>query len=177
VDVIKETLCKPRLPVCFNGRIHFRYGPHTTSSRAVFSYPRTQELRFVQDMTADLSPLSRRTDKSDQAKLYPEFTQRLSIRPTSVESMPESVAREQASNIVRICRSRYFLITEREYLGLGPMTLEVGDIVRVLLGGNLSFILRSRRTTSIVWLGRAMYMDGEAMQGKGEKDFQKFVLV
>jgi hypothetical protein len=146
-------------------------------------YPHTPELRnyaLFKTMTADLSSLSGRTDKSDQAKLYPESTQWLSIRPTSVESMPESVAREQASNILRICRSRYFLITSRRYLRLGPMTLEVGNIVCVLLRGNVPFILRRQENDGYRLVGESYVrglMDGEAMQGKGEKDFQKFVLV
>jgi hypothetical protein len=83
--------------------------------------------------------------------------------------MPESVDREQVSNIARICRSRYFLITEREYLGLGPMTLEVGDIVCVLLGGNLPFILRRQGNDEYRLVGESYVhglMDGEAIQAR-----------
>lgn len=181
MDVIKETLSADRdfqhvsTAEYISDLVHAFYLPE--------QYPHTSELRnyaLFKTVTADLSPLSGRTDKSDQAILYPEFTQWLSTRPTSAESIPESVAREQASNTVRICRSRYFLITERGYLGLGPMTLEVGDIVCVLLGGNLPFILRRQENDEYRLVGESYVhglMDGGAMQGKGEKDFQKFVLV
>lgn len=73
-----------------------------------------------------------------------------------------------------------FLITERGYLGLGHMTLEVGDIVCVLLGGNLPFILRMQENDEYRLAGKSYVhglMDSEAMQGTGEKDFKNFVLV
>jgi hypothetical protein len=80
--------------------------------------------------------------------------------------MPEFVDREQVSNIVRICRSRYFLITERGYLGLRHMALEVGDIVCVLLGGNLPFALRRRENDEYRLVVESYVhglMDGNAM--------------
>lgn len=173
VDVIKETLSADRdfqyvsTAEYISDMVHSLYLPE--------QYPHTSELRnyaLFKTMTTDLSPLAGRTDKSDQAMLYPEFTQWLSTRPTSVESMPKSVAREQASNIVRICRSRYFLITERGYLELGPMTLEVGDIVCVLLGGNLPFILRRQENDEYRLVGENYVhglMDGEAMQEREKR--------
>ena len=71
--------------------------------RGVSSYHQAEDPRF-KTMTAE--PLSRRTDRSDQAMLYPEFTHWLLTRPTSVDSMLESVDRKQASHIARIRRSR-----------------------------------------------------------------------
>jgi hypothetical protein len=102
VDAIKETLSADRdfqhvsTAEYISDMVHELHLPE--------QYPHTVELRnyaLFKTMTTELSPLSRRTDRSDQAILYPEFTQWLSTRPTSVESMPESMDRERASNIVR----------------------------------------------------------------------------
>lgn len=95
-------------------------------------------------------------------------------------TVPKAVDDEQGNNIVRTCHSRQFLITEQGSLGLGPMTVEVGDLVCILLGSNLPFILRKQGNGEYHLVGESYargLMDGEAMQGKGDNRFQMFILI
>ena len=38
--------------------------------------------------------------------------------------------------------NRKFVFTGKEYSGLGPMAMEVGDVVAVLFGGHVPYVLR-----------------------------------
>lgn len=62
--------------------------------------------------------------------------------------------------------SEKFLITEQGYLGLKPMTQEAGDLVCVLLRGNLPFVLRQQDNDEYCLFGESYIhglVDGEAM--------------
>ena len=65
----------------------------------------------------------------------------------------------------RACDGRRIFLTANGYLGLGPKDLQHGDIVAILLGGQLPFILR-RRGQEFILIGECYahgYLNGEAL--------------
>lgn len=65
------------------------------------------------------------------------------------------------------CGQRRFFTTEDGYFGLGPVTARVGDLIYLLLGGEMPFIVR-RDTNDRMTLVGAAYVHG-LMQGEGIK--------
>lgn len=51
--------------------------------------------------------------------------------------------REVCRNVDLACLGRKFFITRRGFKGLAPATAQKSDLVTVLFGGNVPFILRS----------------------------------
>jgi hypothetical protein len=75
-------------------------------------------------------------------------------------------------------RNRRFFTTEKGYIGLGPEASRVGDLVCVLLGGPLPYILR-RSETSFKLIGESYVhglMRGEAIHLEGFK-VQRLTLI
>jgi hypothetical protein len=70
------------------------------------------------------------------------------------------------ANIKRAAIKRSFFVTEKGYMGLGPFNMEEGDLVYVLAGGQVPFILRPEVSPDGFWLVGESYvhgiMDGEA---------------
>jgi len=88
--------------------------------------------------------------------------------------LPES--HEMTSLIFRTNQTRYssvvnrnFYITENGYIGLGEVGMEVGDLVYVLFGGKMPFVLRAQagRAGCYSYIGHTYlhgFMDGEALK-------------
>jgi len=82
---------------------------------------------------------------------------------------------EIRDTIKRVCNGRRFATTTTGYMGLVPAETELGDIVSVLLGGQVPFILRKRHDHYIL-VGEAYIhgiMNGESM---GNPDLQSFTI-
>jgi hypothetical protein len=182
VDQIKEIHSGDRkfdhvpLATYISDMVHILGLPET-----YFHTNEVMNIALFHTMNADLSGLSKRTDSSHQSINYPEFSVWASTGPTSIDNMPSAVEEEQKINIDRVCKARDFIVTERGFLGLGPMTMKVGDMIVVLLGGNLPFVLRKSSDDSEYSLVGECYvhgvMDGEAISKKEEKEFEDFILV
>ncbi|XMA11456.1 hypothetical protein WAI453_004247 [Rhynchosporium graminicola] len=110
--------------------------------------------------------------------------------------LPESVMETDSSNAdteevkrlyckpftdacVTRCHGRSFVITEQGYIGMAPLKSKIGDIVTVLEGGYVPFILRELEGGGYQFIGESYVhgiMEGEALQDKREDDIQIFVL-
>jgi hypothetical protein len=116
-------------------------------------------------VTADLSPLSGRADEHDHQLMYPGFMRWLSTSRAQKNQRPRLFMMSKRI-ISSKSLSEKFLITEQGYLGLGPMTPEVGDLVCVLLGGNLPFVLRQQDNNEHCLFDESYvhgFVDSEAM--------------
>jgi hypothetical protein len=56
--------------------------------------------------------------------------------------IPDDVEQEWLDFMVQVTRSRAHFYTQNGSLGLGPKTMQAGDLVCVLIGGHLPFALR-----------------------------------
>jgi hypothetical protein len=71
---------------------------------------------------------------------------------------------------------RVFFITGNGFLGLGPHSVEVGDEVRILIGGSVPFILRRDRQNTFMkflLIGDCYVqgiMDGEVMEMRRKEE-------
>lgn len=67
------------------------------------------------------------------------------------------------------CRSRVAFATGAGYLGLGPDSTRPGDIIAILFGSNVPFVLRRDRDDTFLIVGECYVygmMDGQVMDGK-----------
>ncbi|KAK4494427.1 hypothetical protein PRZ48_014725 [Zasmidium cellare] len=72
----------------------------------------------------------------------------------------------------RACYRRKFFITAAGRIGIGPQTMEKGDVIVVLYGGEWPFVLRDRGDAEWEMTGLAYVygiMGGEAVQEAGER--------
>ncbi|KUJ23934.1 HET-domain-containing protein [Mollisia scopiformis] len=69
---------------------------------------------------------------------------------------------------------RGFFTTETGYMGMGPPNVQLGDIVCVLFGGEVPFVLRPSENGMYKMIGQCYLhgvMDGEVIQGVSRGDF------
>ncbi|KAI0850028.1 HET-domain-containing protein [Daldinia vernicosa] len=119
-------------------------------------------------------------------------------RPKS-DRLPETFQNQEEGNVFsqhtyQTTYNRRFFLSKRGYMGLAPKNAKSGDMICVLAGGRLPFILRSAERVSEqtkIGLGtESQYtivgdaylhgiMDGEAMKkiNEGEQSFQTFQLI
>jgi Heterokaryon incompatibility protein (HET) len=90
--------------------------------------------------------------------------------PTSsrIGPMPSVTPNDGPSEWHMNCGQRKFYTTEDGYIGLGPVTTRAKDMIYLLLGGDVPFILRPATADTMTLVGPA-YVHG-LMQGEG---FQK----
>lgn len=87
--------------------------------------------------------------------------------------------------MINCCKQRRFFVTKSGSIDIGPMALEEGDVIVVLEGGHLSFILRRaehRGSDFYNMIGPAYVheiMDGEAVHNHlaQGKEFEVFHLI
>jgi hypothetical protein len=75
------------------------------------------------------------------------------------------------------CLNRSFIVTERGYLGLGRVSTKQGDIVCVLRGGNVPFILRRKGYGYYELVGEAYVhgiMDGTFVRNARKEELKEF---
>ena len=76
--------------------------------------------------------------------------------------------------------NRRLFVTSSGHLGLGPAGMMSGDIVAILFGGNVPYILRPLVNKQWHFVGECYldgYMDGEAMEGRGSSRDEWFEMV
>ncbi|KAG4430170.1 hypothetical protein IFR05_014346 [Cadophora sp. M221] len=74
---------------------------------------------------------------------------------------------------------RSFIITSKGYIGLAPLKTEIGDLVTVLEGGYVPFVLRGLEGGGYKFIGESYVhgiMEGEVLVGKKEGDVQVLVI-
>jgi hypothetical protein len=74
------------------------------------------------------------------------------------------------------CLNRRFLLTERGYIGLGPLSTRKDDIVALLYGGKTPYVLRAERDY-FAFLGECYVhgiMFGEAMRAEAGSEPRDF---
>ena len=82
-------------------------------------------------------------------------------------------------SLQRLMNRRLF-VTSSGHLGLGPAGMMSGDIVAILFGGNVPYILRPLVNKQWHFVGECYldgYMDGEAMEGRGSSRDEWFEMV
>ena len=80
--------------------------------------------------------------------------------------------------VIKACNGRQFFRTQKGYMGLGPKDIKNGDIVSVLLGGQVPFILRKLDDTYTL-IGESYVhgiMNGEALDD-ADFEIQEFRIV
>ncbi|KAH6703977.1 hypothetical protein BKA61DRAFT_493896 [Leptodontidium sp. MPI-SDFR-AT-0119] len=100
--------------------------------------------------------------------------------------MKELFTKPLADAIIPKCHGRSFILTKSGGMGLAPAQTKVGDVVAVLEGGNVPFILRhmeERKTEKVPeycsFVGESYIhgiMDGEVMCAAKDEDIQTFIL-
>jgi len=105
---------------------------------------------------------------------YPDFVYLIEGRLGTAEKESQSSLEEQSNSRIdlseasmkRAAMKRRFFVTEKGYMGLGPSSMEEGDIVYVLSGGQVPFIVRPTILAEGLSLVGESYvhgiMDGEA---------------
>src|SRR5262249_34310553 len=101
-------------------------------------------------------------------------------RSTSGISQAKNIAVTIDIAVTSATTNRRFFLTEQGYMGLGPMNMQVGDVVYILCGGNTPFLLRTAGAKSVPEVGEREckilvgdcyvhgIMDGEAMDTEEE---------
>jgi hypothetical protein len=93
------------------------------------------------------------------------------LRPDYEDYLPQTIEDHlsvpiNADHVVQACWGRSFYVTGSGNIGLGPCTIEVGDILVILYGGQTPYVLRPRDDGCFTFIGEAYtygYMDGKAM--------------
>ncbi len=148
------------------------------------SYPtgQTVSVAFLETLTA--FPRSKRYEKPHM--VVEMFSQSWRSRwldevsPLDV-AYTSSIAAKEAhifnERVIKACNGRRLFRTQKGYVGLGPKDIRNGDIVSVLLGGQVPFILRKLEDTYIL-IGESYIhgiMNGEALDG-ADFEIQNFRL-
>jgi hypothetical protein len=89
-----------------------------------------------------------------------------SVDDQSVDLHKASEAAIFQRQVNKACGGRRFFMTERGYIGLGPAELQHGQLVTVLLGGQVPFVLceREERVTLVGECYVHGFMNGEAIK-------------
>ncbi|KAN0102765.1 HET domain containing protein [Hyaloscypha variabilis] len=78
-------------------------------------------------------------------RLYPSWRRRnYSDQELSMQEMSEATIFQE--QVIRACNGRSFFVTQKGRMGLGPIEMTDGDVVAILLGGSVPFILREQGT-------------------------------
>ena len=167
-----------------------RGDPSTTVS---FNWPsdwpeeKVTTMKRIVDTTlaADLLPSGGRLTLQDELTTFPAYT--AWIRGGGKPPIPQEVEEEIVKQRKGKCEGRS-LFTGFQYIGLGPSTMQKGDIICILFGGRVPFVLRSRsgpvresfNTGDGFTLVGECYvhglMDGQTTQEAEEKQAIDFIL-
>jgi hypothetical protein len=91
-------------------------------------------------------------------------------------SADEAYVRPYSDAAILRCMQRSFFITEKGYLGLGPSHAHAGDVVCVLKGGNVPFVLRQTHEACYGLIGESYVhgiMDGSYVRKARPEDLQE----
>jgi hypothetical protein len=94
--------------------------------------------------------------------------------------IPELVYREAKSYFNQIMSGRNFFVTEKGYIGIGPLNIRAGDSICLFLGGITPFAVRKVDRETFNLVGECYVhgiMSGEALEGFDDTLCQDFSLV
>jgi hypothetical protein len=101
----------------------------------------------------------------------------------NTSSLPDAVQAIHSCLMV-CCNEQRFFVTAKRYMGLGPACMRDGDIIVVLYGGDVPFVLRPISDTEYAFMGGCVIFDimhGEIFkkldQGEEGVEERTFVLV
>jgi hypothetical protein len=99
------------------------------------------------------------------------------MRSVDYEGDNEPYLRPYSDAAVWRCVKRSFIVTEKGYMGLGPSRTQSGDVVCVLRGGNVPFILRESQDRYYMFVGESYVhgiMDGSFVREAKMEDMREF---
>jgi hypothetical protein len=133
-------------------------------------YPFTREPyshAYYRVLCTDILPTYRRADSAFYQVNLPILAKGLNASGLPAEDFTHRVEREVKTLIGYMIKGRCVFVSEKGYLGLGPKAAQKGDIISVLLGGDLVYILREKGLDA-EFVGESYVhglMDGEAIEG------------
>ena len=101
------------------------------------------------------------------------------------DTLPETVERKlwinayQDAALMR-CMKRAFVVTEKGYFGLALSTTKQGDLVCVIRGCNVPFVLRETQKGTFELIGEVYVhgiMNGEAVRNAKRGDVKEFEII
>jgi hypothetical protein len=95
------------------------------------------------------------------ARFYPAWH-----TTTFGDQAPDASAAIFQDQLNKVCHGRCFFVTDKGHMGLGPPEMGKGDLVAVLLGGSVPFILREEGQEQYTLVGESYvygFMNGEAL--------------
>jgi hypothetical protein len=145
-------------------------------------YPRTQddiEVAWLRTISAGLFPDGTQLETFFTRARYPQYV-RWHLADKTSSAPPKEVVDEIFSFVPLWIRGRKVFVTQRGFLGLGPAETEPGDVVCILFGGNLPYVVRPLDQDEFTFLGPSYVhgiMNGEAYHEVGRAEQETFILV
>lgn len=149
------------------------------------NYPFTYEpswMVYFRTLTADRTALSPRISDEYRREFFATFAD-WSVRRSADQytNLPASLWAEVSKGIAFIIEDKEMFITKSGYLGLGHEGVQVEDVVCILSGGEVPFLLRPTYTDGAFQLHSECYvhgiMDGEMVEKMDWANLQKFSLI
>ncbi|OTB09503.1 hypothetical protein M426DRAFT_256644 [Hypoxylon sp. CI-4A] len=160
---------------------HWNKGRRTTgeNDRLEMYQPKNIPYTFISTLTAGLTDTKRLIDRDssfveDAAQwLLQQFRGRIPVPevgrkwriPGSVWGSSESGRFHEA--FTRTCLHRRFFVTKGDMMGIGPETMETDDIIVILFGGKVPYVVRDRGDGTYSFIGECYVpglMAGEAVE-------------
>lgn len=157
----------------------------TTQLVSLETYPFTREpfwKAFFRTLTADRTGLSPRINDDYRSKFFAALGDVDLNDESQGQNIPAVVWAEVSKNISTIIEDKDMFLTTQGYLGLSQEGFRVGDVVCILLGGEVPFLLRqaSPPHTGLFNLLSECYvhgvMDGEVMKDEADDQLETFVI-
>jgi hypothetical protein len=145
-------------------------------------YPPTKEdveVAWLRTISAGLFPAGTQSETFFARARYPLYVRWLST-PNVSTAPPKEVVDEIFSFVPLWTRGRKVFVTQMGFLGLGPAEVEPRDVVCILGGGNLPYVVRPLGQDEFTFLGPSYVhgiMNGEAYHGVDRTRQETFVLV
>ena len=131
-----------------------------------YYHPLNPTFRIADATGSQVSPTTEGSSSVFVSLIDGRFAHMERVRETPVESSVNSSIDVLEESMKRAVVKRTVFITEKGYMGLGPFNIEQGDLVYVLAGGQVPFILRPSLLAEGFCLVGESYvhgiMDGEA---------------
>ena len=135
----------------------------------------------LRTVTADRTGLSARVADSYRCKYLTAYSNWRLESDSSITDLPEGAWKELSNSVAQILDDKDLFITSNGYMGVARSGFATGDLVCVLLGGEVPFILRQldteresfRMVTECYVHG---IMDGELMHGGNDAKDELFCI-
>ena len=145
-------------------------------------YPPTQEdieIAWLRTISAGLFPDGTQLATFFAGARYPRYVRWQSADDGSILP-PTEVVDEIFSFVPLWTKGRRTFVTQKGFLGLGPAEVEAGDVVCILFGGDLPYLVRPLDQDEFTFLGPSYVhgiMNGEGYHGLPQSRRETFVLV